>query len=60
MNKIILDIETTGISFNEGHKIVEIACIEINNFIPTDKIFHKLLVNLDVFNFDVCFSDLRK
>ncbi len=43
MSKIILDIETTGISFNEGHKIVEIACIEINNFIPTDKIFHKLV-----------------
>ena len=43
MSEIILDIETTGISFNEGHKIVEIACIEINNFTPTDKIFHKLI-----------------
>ena len=28
MNEIFLDTETTGLSFNEGHKVVEIACIE--------------------------------
>ena len=43
MNEIILDIETTGISFKEGHKIVEIACIEIKDFVPTNKIFHELI-----------------
>jgi|TARA_B100001063_G_scaffold122730_1_gene114613 DNA polymerase-3 subunit epsilon len=43
MNEIFLDTETTGLSFNEGHKIVEIACIETKDLIPTGKIFHKLI-----------------
>ena len=43
MYEIFLDTETTGLSFNEGHKIVEIACIETKDLIPTDKIFHKLI-----------------
>ena len=43
MSEIFLDTETTGLSFNEGHKIVEIACIETNDLIPTGKIFHKLI-----------------
>ena len=43
MSEIFLDTETTGLSFNEGHKIVEIACIETEDFIPTNKIFHKLI-----------------
>ena len=43
MNEVFLDTETTGLSFNEGHKIVEIACIETQDLIPTSKIFHKLL-----------------
>ena len=43
MNEIFLDTETTGLSFNEGHKIVEIACIETKDLIPTNKIFHKLI-----------------
>ena len=43
MNEIFLDTETTGLSFNEGHKIVEIACIETTDFIPTNKVFHKFL-----------------
>ena len=43
MNEIFLDTETTGLSFQEGHKIVEIACIETQDLIPTNKIFHTLI-----------------
>ena len=43
MNEIFLDTETTGLSHRDGHKIVEIACIETEGFIPTGKIFHKLI-----------------
>ena len=43
MSEVFLDTETTGLSFKEGHKIVEIACIETNDLIPTGKVFHKLL-----------------
>ena len=34
MSEIFLDTETTGLSYNDGHKIVEIACIETNDLIP--------------------------
>ena len=43
MNEIFLDTETTGLSFKEGHKIVEIACIETKDLVATGKVFHKLL-----------------
>ena len=43
MSEVFLDTETTGLSFNEGHKIVEIACIETEDLIPTGKVFHKLI-----------------
>ena len=43
MNEIFLDTETTGLSFNDGHKIVEIACIETEDLIPTNRVFHKLI-----------------
>ena len=43
MSEIFLDTETTGLSFKDGHKVVEIACIETRDFVPTNKIFHKLL-----------------
>ena len=43
MNEVFLDTETTGLSFKEGHKIVEIACIETKDLIPTGKLFHKLI-----------------
>ena len=35
MREIVLDTETTGISIKEGHRIVEIGCIELDNLIPT-------------------------
>ncbi len=43
MNEIFLDTETTGLSFRDGHKIVEVACIETKDLIPTGNIFHKLI-----------------
>ncbi len=43
MNEIFLDTETTGLSFKEGHRIVEIACIETKDLIPTGSVFHKLI-----------------
>ena len=45
MSEIFLDTETTGLSFKDGHRIVEIACIETRDLIPTNRVFHKL-VNL--------------
>ena len=43
MNEIFLDTETTGLSPNDRHKIVEIACIETNDLVPTKRIFHKTI-----------------
>ena len=40
MKEVVLDTETTGISIKEGHRIVEIGCIELENLIPTHKKFH--------------------
>tara|TARA_B100000676_G_C17969131_1_gene782161 strand:- start:491 stop:1153 length:663 start_codon:yes stop_codon:yes gene_type:complete len=43
MKEIILDTETTGISIKEGHRIVELGCVELENLIPTKKKFHCFL-----------------
>ena len=43
MNEVFLDTETTGLSFRDGHKVVEIACIETKDLIATGKVFHKLI-----------------
>ena len=43
MLEVILDTETTGLSTIEKHRIVEIGCIELDNQIPTNKIFHKYI-----------------
>ena len=43
MNEIFLDTETTGLSAKDGDRIVEIACIETKDLIPTNKVFHKLI-----------------
>jgi len=40
MKEVVLDTETTGISIKEGHRIVEIGCIELENLIPTKNKFH--------------------
>ena len=43
MKEVVLDTETTGISIKEGHRLVEIGCIELDNLIPTKKSFHYYL-----------------
>ena len=43
MNDVILDTETTGLSVRDGHRIVEIGCIELKNLVPTQKKFHSYL-----------------
>ncbi len=43
MNEVFLDTETTGLSFKDGHKIVEIACVETKDLIATGNVFHKLI-----------------
>ena len=43
MLELILDTETTGLSTTEKHRIVEIGCIELENQIPTSKVFHEYL-----------------
>ena len=43
MNEIFLDTETTGLSVNDKHRIVEIACVETNDLTPTKRIFHKII-----------------
>ncbi len=40
MKEIVLDTETTGLSIRDGHRIVEIGCIELDNLIPTKNVFH--------------------
>ena len=43
MKEIVLDTETTGISIKDGHRIVEIGCIELDNLVPVNK-FHSYLI----------------
>ena len=43
MKEIVLDTETTGLSVKDGHRIVEIGCIELDNLIPTKNKFHYYL-----------------
>ena len=43
MSEIFLDTETTGLSVKDGDRIIEIACIETVDLVPTKKVFHKLL-----------------
>ncbi len=40
MKEVVLDTETTGLSVKDGHRIVEIGCIELENLIPTKNKFH--------------------
>ena len=40
MKEIVLDTETTGLSVKDGHRVVEIGCVELDNLIPTSKKFH--------------------
>ena len=40
MKEVVLDTETTGLSVQDGHRIVEIGCIELDNLVPTKNRFH--------------------
>ena len=40
MKEVVLDTETTGLSVKDGHRIVEIGCVEIEDLVPTKKTFH--------------------
>jgi len=40
MKEIVLDTETTGLSVKDGHRLVEIGCIELDDLVPTGKKFH--------------------
>ena len=48
MYEVFLDTETTGLSFTEGHKIVEIACVE-TKILLLRNVFHKLINQKEVF-----------
>jgi DNA polymerase-3 subunit epsilon len=41
MREIVLDVETTGLWINAGHRVVEVACIELESYLPTGRIFHR-------------------
>jgi DNA polymerase-3 subunit epsilon len=43
MREIVLDTETTGLDPGDGHRIVEIACLELDNHLPTGKVYHVLI-----------------
>ncbi len=43
MREVVLDTETTGLSIKDGHRIVEIGCIELDDLVPTKNIFHSYL-----------------
>lgn len=41
LREIVLDVETTGLWLNAGHRVIEVACIELEKYIPTGRIFHR-------------------
>ena len=49
MIEVVLDTETTGLSVKDGHRIVEIGCIELENLIHTKKFLVKILIRIILF-----------
>src|SRR5713226_7919341 len=41
MREIVLDTETTGLDPADGHRVVEIACLELVNHVPSGRVFHR-------------------
>src|SRR5471030_3007969 len=41
--EIVLDTETTGLAFSGGHRLIELACVELDDFIPTGRTFHRYI-----------------
>ena len=48
MKEVVLDTETTGLSVKDGHRIVEIGCIELDNLIPTKNNFKSSYIKKNV------------
>ena len=48
MREIVLDTETTGLKFTDNHRVIEIAAIEIIDFLPTGKLFHKYVTHKEM------------
>ena len=45
--EIVLDTETTGLDPRQGHRLIEVACVELHDFLPTGRNFHEILRVLD-------------
>src|SRR5579864_8271403 len=43
MREVVLDTETTGLDPAEGHRIIEICCVELDNHLPTGRVYHTLI-----------------
>lgn len=43
MREIVLDTETTGFDPDEGHRLIEIGCVELHDYVPTGRVFHKYI-----------------
>lgn len=43
MREIVLDTETTGLDPSDGHRIIEVCCLELDNHLPTGRVFHTLI-----------------
>jgi DNA polymerase III subunit epsilon len=43
MREIVLDTETTGLDPGDGHRIIEVCCLELDNHLPTGRVFHTLI-----------------
>ena len=43
MREIVLDTETTGLKFTDNHRVIEVAAIEIIDYLPTGNVFHKYI-----------------
>src|SRR5579871_2661084 len=41
--EIVLDTETTGLDPRTGHRLIEVACVELEDFVPTGRTFHRLI-----------------
>src|SRR5258708_35779174 len=43
MREIVLDTETTGLDPSDGHRIIELCCLELDNHLPTGRVYHTLI-----------------
>ena len=60
MKEIVLDTETTGLSVKDGHRRVEIGCIELDNLVPTKKKFHSYVLFSKIFEVNYLIFKFQK